>query len=259
MLFWSRLRARLQGAIFSGIVLLFLSFPVAVQAADPFATGDALDRAGRHEEALVVYQELAARTPEDAGVLHRLAKQYDQLAASATTEAEKKRLGDQSLDAAQSAVKADPKSSPAHLALAIAYGRQALTAPSRRKVELSKLIKEEAELAAQLDPGNDLAWFILGRWNFEMANFSPLLKGLAQVIYGKFPDASHKTAALCFEKAIAAGPPRVANHVEYGRTLLALGKKNDARKHLEKGLSLPSKTKDDEETKQRARQALQEL
>lgn len=223
------------------------------------ATGDALDAAGRHAEALVIFQEAELRAPDNAEILHRLARQYDLLAAAAPTAAEKQRLGAQSLAAAQRAVKAGPDNSQAHLALAVAYGRIALTAAPRRKVELSKLIKDEAELAAKLDAGNDLAWFILGRWNYEMANFSPFLKGLAQMIYGKFPEASNERAAVCFEKAIAAGPPRVAPHVEYGRVLLALGKKNEARKQLEKGLSLPSKTKDDEETKQRARQALQEL
>lgn len=242
---------------FAGV--LFAFFPAALSAADPFAAGDALDAVGRHAEALAVFQEAETRTPDNAELLHRLAKQYDQLAASASADAEKKRLGELSLDAAQRAVKADPKNSNAHLALAVAHGRIALTAAPRRKVELSKLIKEEAELAAKLDAKNDIAWFILGRWNYEMTNFSPFLKGLAQMIYGKFPAASNETAAVCFEKAIAAGPPRVANHVEYGRTLIALGKKNEARKQLEKGLSLPAKTKDDEETKQRARQALQEL
>lgn len=221
--------------------------------------GDARDAAGRHQDALVIFLKADKLSPGNAEVLHRLAKQYDQLAATAPAGAEKKRLGEQSLDAAQRAVKAGPDNSNAHLALAIAYGRIALDEAPKRKVELSKLIKEEAETAARLDAKNGLAWFILGRWNYEMSNFSPFLKGLAQMIYGDFPAASNEKAAACFEKAIAAGPPGAASYVEYGRTLAALGKKNEARKQLEKGLSLPAKTKDDEETQQRARQALKEL
>ena len=91
------------------------------------------------------------------------------------------------LDAAKRAVAADPNNAQAHLSLAIVYGRIALNEPPRRKIEMSRLIKQEAETAARLDPKNDYAWHVLGRWNYEIANFNPLLKALAQAIYGKIP------------------------------------------------------------------------
>jgi hypothetical protein len=161
--------------------------------------------------------------------------------------------------AAEKAVTENPQSSQAHLALAVAYGHLAQQEPPRRQIELSKRIKEEAEEAVRLDPKNDIAWHVLARWNFEMASVNPVLRGLAQMIYGKFPDASTTRAEECFRKAISAGPPRVMHHVEYGLILIVLDRKNDARKQLETGLSLPAKDKEDEETQQRARQALDRL
>ena len=237
-----------------------LTGPVAAQTvAELVATSVTLEAAGRPKDALAVLLQAEKLDPTNAGALWRAARQYDQLAVAALTEPEKKQFNAKALDAAQRAVRAGPKDSQAHLYLAIVYGRMATSESPRKKIELSKLIREEAEIAAQLDPKNDVAWFILGRWNYEMANFNPFLKGLAQAIYGKFPDASNEKAAACFEKAIAASPARPDYHIEYGRTLAALGKKNEARKQLEKGLLLPSNSKDDEETMQRARQALQEL
>jgi predicted Zn-dependent protease len=172
---------------------------------------------------------------------------------------ERKALQKKALAEAQKAVAADPQSSAARLALAVAYGRVAKDEAPKRQIELSKLIKEEAEEAVRLDPRNDVAWHVLARWNFEMASVNPFLRGLAQVIYGKFPDASTARAEECFRKAIAAGPPRVMHHVEYGLMLVELNRKNDARKQLEIGLSLPAKDQEDEETQQRASQALDRL
>ena len=85
----------------------------------------------------------------------------------------RRQLGEKALDAARRAVTADPNNSQTHLSLAIVYGRIALDEPPRRKIEMSRLIKQEAETAARLDPKNDYAWHVLGRWNYEVANFNP--------------------------------------------------------------------------------------
>jgi tetratricopeptide (TPR) repeat protein len=121
---------------------------------------------------------------------------------------------------------------------------------------MSRLIREEADTALRLDPGLDYAWHVLGRWNYELANFNAALKFLASAIYGKLPDASNERAAECFEKAVALQPDRVIHHVELGRTYAALGQKQAALAELKIGLSLPSREKDDNETKDRARKAL---
>lgn len=180
-------------------------------------------------------------------------------ATSGPSAAEKRKKLQAAVEAARQAVEANPQSSQAHLALAVAYGHLAQQEQPRRQIELSKLIKEEAEEAVRLEPGNDVAWHVLARWNFEMASVNPVLRSLAQMIYGKFPDASASRAEECFRKAIDAGPPRVMHHVEYGLMLAALDRKNDARKQLETGLSIPAKDKEDEDTQQRARQALDRL
>jgi Flp pilus assembly protein TadD len=219
----------------------------------------ALDEKSKNAEALVVFLEADKLQPNDAEILRLIARQYCQLIPATTTPAGKKQLALKSLDPALRAVQADPENANARLSLAIVYGRVAEHEGARRKVELSRLIKQEAEAAVRLDPGQELAWHILGRWNYELANFNPVLKALAQTIYGKFPDASNAKAAEHLQKAIALNPRSVLHHVELGRTYAALGEKTKARQEIEKGLALPSLAKDDEETKQRGRQALKQL
>jgi len=226
---------------------------------DLIRQSDAFDAKNRNAEALAVIQQADQLAPGNAEILYRLAKQKSQLSQEAKSAAERKKLGAEALEAAQSAATAAPKNAQTHLTLAIVYGRLAQDEPARRKIELSRLIRDEAETAARLDPREDYAWHVLGRWNYEMANFNAVLKALAQAIFGKFPDASNEKAVEYLEKAVALRPDRVVHQIELGRAYLAIGEKDKARSALEKGLSLPSAAKDDNETKERGRKALSQL
>jgi tetratricopeptide (TPR) repeat protein len=241
------------------LVLLFscVSALGAQVVEELIAEGDAMDRENRNFEAVALYLKADAQKPREAGILWRLSKQYAQLMMDAEGASERRRQ--KALDAAQRAVSADPNDSQAHLSLAIVYGRIALNEPPRRKVELSRLIRREAETAARLDATNDYAWHVLGRWNYEVANFNPVLKALAQAVYGKLPDASNEKAVEYFTKAIALQPQRVIHRLELGRTYLAIGQRQKARDAFNKGISLPSIEKDDDNHKARAREVLRQL
>jgi len=241
------------------ILLATLACAQGQTADDLLRRGDVLDGQNQNQEALVLFVEADTLRPDDAEILRRIAKQYDQLAVVATSPSEKKSLTGQALHHAKHAVAADPENARARLCLAIVYGRQAQFENPRRKVELSRLIKEEAEAAVALDPGQEYGWHILGRWNYELANFNPVLKTLAQTIYGKFPDATNEKAAEHFQKALALNPRSVLHHIELGRTLLALGRKTEARQALQAGLDLPAANPDDQEAQRRGRQALKKL
>ena len=151
-----------------------------------------------------------------------------------------------------------PERAEIHLSLAIAYGRLALQKPPLERLEFARLIQREAQRAVELDPRSDLAWQVLGRWNFEMAGLGGPARFFAQT-FGQLPEASYEKALACFQKAAALQPRRLAPQAELGRTLAALGRKDEARAALEKALAMPAREKDDEETKTRARQARQAL
>lgn len=237
--------------------LLLVASTLHAQVPELITAEDALDQQNRNSEALALYIKADAKRPNDSEILRRISKQYAQLMLDATSSSEKAELGRSALDAARRAVAADPNNAQAHLSLAIVYGRIAFNEPPRPKIEMSRLIKQEAEIAARLDPKNDYAWHVLGRWNYEIANFNPVLKALAQAIYGKFPNASNEKAVECFQRAIVIQPRRVIHHLELGRAYLALGEKQKARDELNKGL--PSIDKDDDDNKQRARATLKQL
>jgi len=241
------------------IFLASLTMAGAQTIGELLVESDALDARGQHREALALLAGADRLHPGQAEILRRIAQQNDQLSATAAAKAAQKSFNEQAIDAAQRAVKADSQNARAHLILAIVYGRNAQFESARRKVELSRLIKEEAETAARLDPRLDNAWYILGCWNYELANFNPVLKALAQTIYGKFPDASNEKAVEYFQKAVALQPRSILHQIALGRAWLALGKTEKARRHLQAGLELPAVTSDERDARQRGREALQQL
>jgi tetratricopeptide (TPR) repeat protein len=244
----------------AALLLAGAAIPGAFGSPDSLiARGDAADLRNDNAAALEIYLEAGKQRPDDPEILRRIAKQYAQLMVDARGDSAKRALGKQALAAAGRAAALDPRNAQARLSLAIVLGRVAFLEPPRQRIELSRRIRDEALAATRLDPREDLAWHVLGRWNYELANFNPFLRSLAELIYGKFPDASNEKAAEYFEKAIAVGPPRAVNHVEYGRALAALGRDDEARSQIQKGLGLPSVDKDDEETKRRGREALRRL
>lgn len=242
-------------------ILLLLATVLRAQesVATLIAKGDALERRLATRAALDVYLEAEKLEPGNADLLHRIAKQYAELMPETSSKAEQRRLGEIALGYAKRAVERDPRNAKAQLSLAICYGRLAPLLDNKTKIAYSKLVKEHVDIALKLDASDDYAWHVLGAWHYELANLNPVLRTLAGVIYGRLPSASNDKAVEYFKKAIAVGPPRVSHQVELGRTYAAMGKADLARVEIEKGLALPSREKDDEDTKRRGREALKRL
>ena len=74
------------------------------------------------------------------------------------------RLGRIAVGYAKRAAALGPDNPDAQLAVAISYGKLQ-PEESTRRIGGSRMIKEEADKALRLDPNNDLAWHVLGRWN----------------------------------------------------------------------------------------------
>ena len=242
--------------------VLAISFPLALSANDSaewIARGDRADAAFRPEEALEAYLPAEKLQPNDAALLVKIARQYVYRMPDLPTTAAKIESGKTALNYAERAVKADPRSSDAHLSVAICLGKITQLQGNREKVEASKRIKEAAERAVKLDPQSDYAWHLLGRWHQALAGMGGLVRGVVKIVYGELPPASNEEALECFQKALALRPDRLIHHIELGRTLAQMGREEEARKAIEKGLAMPNREKDDPETKQRGRLTLEKL
>jgi tetratricopeptide (TPR) repeat protein len=209
-------------------------------AAAQLARGDQactkLDLAG----ALAAYRRAHELAPENFEADWKLARALTDEATLSTDSDEQKRLCAEAERLARAAVALEPENPKGHDYLAIAVGKLALFEGGKRKVDLSKEVKAEAENALQLDPDDDLALHVLAIWNREMVELPWLLKTAAHLLYGKLPPASLADAVSDLEKAVKLRPDVIPHHVELGITLAAAKRWREAESELEKGLSLPT-------------------
>ena len=115
-------------------------------------------------EALKFYLPAEKLDSNNVRLLVRISRQYRHLMSDATKATEKEELGRTAVNYAQRAVALGPDDADAQLALAISYGKIVPFADTGEKIATSRLIKIAADKVIALDPNNDLAWQVLGRW-----------------------------------------------------------------------------------------------
>ena len=223
------------------------------------AKGDQFDKQFQAKEALEVYLPANKLEPDNVHLLVCIARQYRHLMSDTSSKQEKLRLGNISLKFADRAAALAPNNPEAQLSPAISYGKMLPSMGSKDQVNAAPRIKAAADRTLQLDPSNDLAWNILGRWNRVLANINVLKRILAKALYGDLPVTTNEAAERCLLRAIAINPNRLMHYIELGRVYAQMGRKEEARKCLQKGLAMPNKDHDDPEMKEIGQEALQNL
>jgi len=248
------------------LILLAIQFwPVSRIAADPenltvlLQKADRLDDSDHFLEAITILKDLEKGDPRNVEILYRISRVESDLVEDLSDDAKKKPYAFESIDYAKRAVESDSQSSDAHLATAIAYGVMTDFVDDRTKMEYSKLIKAEAEKAIELDPKNDYAYLVLARWNFEMTQLNPILKGIAELLYGQMPPASQEKALEDFQKAIELAPNKIIHHFCYAEALAKIGRKDQARGEYQKVLRMTATCREERGYQQKATSGLKTL
>ena len=245
-------------AVLFGLFLVEIGF--AAESADQLIEkGKTFDRKFQANDALLLYLSAEKVEPKNPDLLVRIARQYRYLMTDASDTQEKLRLGHIALDYSERAAACGPKDCDAQLAPAITLGKMLPYMPTKEQVSASPKIKESVEKALAIDPQNDTAWHILGRWNRVLAEISSGKRFLASLIYGQLPKGSIDDAEQDMKKAIALNPHRLMHYIELGRVYAQMGKNQEARDLINKGLAMRDTEKDDPETKARGREALAKI
>ncbi len=241
-------------------VLLLAEVGFAADSVDTLiAKGRVWERKFKANEALPLYLAAEKIEPKNPDLLVRIARQYRYQMTDAADPKEKLRLGHLALEYSDRAAECGPKDCDAQLAPAITLGKMLPYMPTKEQVSASPRIKESVDKALAIDPRNDNAWHILGRWNRVLAEISGAKRFLAGLIYGELPKGSYEEAERAMKKAIAINPNRLMHYIELGRIYAQMGRKDEAREMINKGLGMPDAEKDDPETKERARETLAKL
>jgi tetratricopeptide (TPR) repeat protein len=188
-----------------------------------------LDAQERSDDAIEALKQAEKISPNNPDVLINLSQEYSDKVDSTKNRTQKLAFAKLCLEYAKKAVHQAPDNADAHVCLSIAYGKMTDFVDNKTKMEYSTVVKSEAEKAVALNPKNDVALLILARWNFDMATLNPILKAIAQTLYGQLPPASKEQAVEYFQKAIAAAPGRIRQHAEFAEALEAMGKTKEAQ------------------------------
>ena len=220
---------------------------------------DRLDDSDHFLEAIAILKEADKSDPQNVEILYRISRVESDLIDDLSEDAKKKPYALEAVAYAKRAIESAPQNSEAHLAAAIAHGVLTDFVDDRTKMEYSKLIKAETEKAIELDPRNDYAYLVRARWNFEMTQLNPILKGFAELLYGQMPPASQEKAIEDFQKAIALAPNKMIHHFCYGDALARLGRKEQAKAEYQKVLRLTATCKEERDYQQKAAAGLKTL
>jgi tetratricopeptide (TPR) repeat protein len=246
-------------AVASSALLLVDAGSRAESVDDLVGRGRAFEQKFQANDALPLYLAAEKLEPKNPQLLVRIARQYRWLMTDAPAKEEKLRLGHLALDYSVRAAACGPKDCDAQLATAITLGKMLPYLPTKEQVSASPQIKESVDKALEIDPSDDTAWHILGRWHRVLSDVNIVKRTMAGLLYGNLPKGSIDEAERDMKKAIELNPNRLMHYIELGRIYAQMGRADDARRFINKGLAMPDREKDDPETKERGRETLAKL
>ena len=207
---------------------------------EALADGARAYSAANLEDARKAYAEALQISPADITALCKISRVESELGETQKGDTQRHTWAD-AVAHARDAVRVAPEQAEPHVCLAVALGRQALKEGPKTRLALSKEIKSETDLALKIDPDIGRAWHVLAMWNVKIAGLNGFERMMANSILGGVPQgASNANAEQAFQRAIALEPDYVNHHVEYGRFLKEMKRPADARRELEKAISLPA-------------------
>ncbi|OFV82441.1 MAG: hypothetical protein A2Y78_02085 [Acidobacteria bacterium RBG_13_68_16] len=231
----------------------------AAEVAATIAAGDsAIDKLDL-EAGIAAYRSALEADPGSYEAAWKLVRALTDKATLSKVPSDQKGLCVEAENLARKAVSLSPSDANGHAYLAVAVGKLALFEGGKRKVELSKEVKAEAENALRLNPDDDVALHVLAIWNREMVELGWFLKSFAQLLYGKFPPASLDVAITDLRRATELKPDVIPHHVELGITLASAKRWPEAKAELDKGLALPTAWVTDDHYRALARASLPQV
>lgn len=162
------------------------------------------------------------------------------------------------LEMANMAIQVDPKNVYGYERKSMAFAGLVDVQGLKQKVQLADSVRINAEMALEIDPQNDRALHILGRWHYEVSQFGGVMRFFARLLFGTAPKASYKQALDYFQKSVELQDFPV-HHYWVGVTQLKLKNKESAKFHFEHLLTLKNQHHNDEHFKSKAKKELEKL
>ncbi|HEV2452986.1 MAG TPA: hypothetical protein VGY98_01910 [Verrucomicrobiae bacterium] len=186
--------------------------------------GEIAAKRGDVTRAVAIYNAVRTGQTNNADHLCLLARCYCDLTCLTGSTAFQQELTTRALECAQQAATLDPRNATAHASVAVCYAKSCAFADIKTELAYSRMFKQEAQRAIALDPKQDVAYYLLGRWNYGIASLGLFSRAYVKVVYGELPKASYQDAVAYFQKACGLAPNRILYHSGLAMAYDALGK-----------------------------------
>ena len=211
---------------------------------------------GNLPSALIFYHSAEREASNNAANLCVLSRGYCDLTYLTNSAEVQKSLMSKALNCALQAIKADGSNATAHASAAVCYAKSCGLYDIKTQLAYSRLFKEEAERAIALNPKQDIAYYLLGRWNYGMANLGIISRTYVRVIYGAQPPANNEAAIQNLKKAVALAPDRLIYYSGLAMAYEATGEKALEKAALRQCCKLKAVAGEDVEAQEDARRRL---
>ncbi len=181
-----------------------------------------------------------------------LARRYCDLVSRPNSVAIRKELVARALACSLQAVKADSNNATAHACVAVCYAKACAFVSLKTQLDYSRRFKLEAERTIALDPKQDIAYYLLGRWNYEIANVGRWSRAYVKLVYGGLPNASIQDAMADFQQAVELAPNRIIHHAGLAMAYEAAGERQRAIAELKQCRALKPFGPEDQDAQREA-------
>jgi tetratricopeptide (TPR) repeat protein len=206
----------------------FCAFSLAAQS--PAADPDALYRNRETRESAVraadIWATRLAEHPKDFESAWKLARAQYWLGTNGLPQDQRRAALEAGIAAAQKAIAIDSQQPEGHFWMAANMGALAESFGMRQGIRYRRPIRDALEIVLKIDPDfqQGSADRALGRWYFKVP--------------GLFGGSDEKSEEH-LRKALSYNPQSVITRLFLAETLIELGRKDEARKHLEAAIAAP--------------------
>lgn len=250
------------------LALLFLcvfnvtAWPQTV-ASGSFEKGLVLEKEFKVEAALAQYELTLKNDPAHVEAYIRASRMLCNIGGKLDRShlAKKREYLQKGRKYAQQAIRLDARNVDARLAHIISLGLLSEIATNpRERVNDARLIHDEAKKMIEINPSYAEAYFVLGKWQYELSKLNWLELMACKIIFGGFPEKiSIEASVNYFNKAIEFNPNSILFLYGQASAQYQMGENEKAVSTLTKAIALPPAEPDDELRKGRCYDLLREI
>lgn len=169
----------------------------------------------------------------DTEIMWRKARAMQKLSKSCTDKKQREEYIRKAFALVEEALKKDDENFAIHKWYAILLDKRAELDGIKARVTELENVRKHMVRATELKPDDPTGWYILGQFEYSLADMSWAVQKIVSAIFAAPPSGSFETALECFLKAETIEPQFYSmNNLMMGKTYMKLKNNDKAKEQL---------------------------